>query len=499
MKTGHLDNFYNRLGISFNASQDEIKHAYYQAAKKLHPDQNKNKKTIDLFLLIQEAYETLSSPEKRIEYNKFLPKDFVPTQDILINTFYSKSSILNSSKPQLVYAMIHLMANIDNETTSSVLHIPTNISLVIDISTSMIGQRINEVKSIAMELTNLLHSSDRIAITAFNDRALCIFPLSKIPEPTYLANKLNNISPSGGTEIFQGLSVGYDELSLHLSQNHSNQLIIITDGHTYGDEEKCLNLAEKAAQHNVMIHCVGIGHEWNDDFLNKLANITGGSCSYAPQVNEIRDIIFYKIQAIQKIYAKNIQMKLQIPKNVDVRYAFQLDPEAQEIQIVNNLISTANLSIENEVSLLFEILITDTSNVNENEDFNFFNGILDFSVPSSINPLKTIPIDLFLPCKSTQNIEAPSEAIISALRKLSLFRMEAQARRHLEKGEIERARLKFNNLATQMLDAGNDDLAKTIMLQTQMLSQSEDISEVMKKNIKYGTQTLISNEFSEKR
>ena len=63
--------FYERLGVDKNASQDEIKKAYRKLSKKYHPDINKDPGAEDKYKEIQEAYETLSDEEKRASYDQY--------------------------------------------------------------------------------------------------------------------------------------------------------------------------------------------------------------------------------------------------------------------------------------------------------------------------------------------------------------------------------------------------------------------------------------------
>lgn len=63
--------YYQLLGVSKNANDQELKTAYRKAALQWHPDRNKDPKAADKFKEINQAYEVLSNPEKRQTYDQF--------------------------------------------------------------------------------------------------------------------------------------------------------------------------------------------------------------------------------------------------------------------------------------------------------------------------------------------------------------------------------------------------------------------------------------------
>ncbi len=118
-------------------------------------------------------------------------------------------------------------------------------------------------------------------MVTFNDRAEVIVPAQRNQNLNILEARIGLINARGGTEIFQGLEMGYNEVIQNLKPEYANHIILITDGRTYGDEEDAIKLAEIASSQNITIHALGIGNEWNDEFLEELSSSTGGSCEYA--------------------------------------------------------------------------------------------------------------------------------------------------------------------------------------------------------------------------
>ena len=78
--------YYEVMGVARDATQDEIKRAYRQKARKFHPDVSKEKNAEARFKEVGEAYEVLKDPEKRAAYDRLganwkAGQDFQPPPD----------------------------------------------------------------------------------------------------------------------------------------------------------------------------------------------------------------------------------------------------------------------------------------------------------------------------------------------------------------------------------------------------------------------------------
>ena|SRR5574343_363019 len=96
---------YETLGLQPSATPEEIRSAYRHLAQKLHPDKGGN---LDKYIKVQEAYETLSDPIKREEYDH---GEITPAEARLIDLF---TQVILSGETDVIHACkVQLGKNID--------------------------------------------------------------------------------------------------------------------------------------------------------------------------------------------------------------------------------------------------------------------------------------------------------------------------------------------------------------------------------------------------
>ena len=196
-------NFYNLLGLPFDATQEEIRKAYFNAAKKFHPDVTKTFEKKEKFIEIQNAYDTLIDEEKRKKYDILFGQELKIDHSIQINAYYSRPTIPLLPEKQLFYLLLDIFSNRDIKDDELPI---VNLCIVLDKSTSMQGEVLENLKLEIKNLRKLLKDDDFISIVTFSDRAETVLSPCKIKDIGNELTRIHTIFASGSTEIFSGLA-----------------------------------------------------------------------------------------------------------------------------------------------------------------------------------------------------------------------------------------------------------------------------------------------------
>lgn len=483
--TEELD-YYAILGVPRNASAEDIRRAYREAALRLHPDKNAGPEATELFLQVNKAYEILIDSAQRDTYDEQLQADEaerIQSASFKASVVQSRRRLLSLDEPQVHYLLIDIEPSEGLPDSRPAI----NLSVVIDRSTSMRGQRLDQLRSATLKILQRMTRSDFTSIVAFSDRAEIVVSPEQAREQSIARARLSQMQAGGGTEIGQGLRMGLEQIGLNFSREGVNHLILLTDGRTYGDENECIELAERSAQKGITIHGVGIGSDWSDRLLDDIATRTGGSVAFLDSPQAIIQVMEDIFEGLGRTVASRLRLEGSVAQQVDLRSSFRLLPEPMPMG--DSLPMTlGNLPKEGLVRVLLEMVIHPIGKINELTlaHFTVDGDILGQSVSSV-----PLPVQVRIPVSDEPDAEPPPEEITSALSQISLYRMQEKARHEAELGQSAQAARRLENLATQLLASGERELARAALSEADRLSHSRRLSSEGEKVLKYGTRALM--------
>jgi Ca-activated chloride channel family protein len=360
---------------------------------------------------------------------------------------------------------------------------------VLDRSTSMKGEKMDTVKSAAIQVLRNLRPQDILSVVAFSDRAEVIIPASYLQDRARLEAKIQMIHPSGATEMLQGLELGIKEVMRSLDSKRINHIILMTDGHTYGDEQDCLALTSGLAERGIAVSGMGIGQEWNDIFLDVLSTRTGGSSAYMTQPQDIKRLLLEKFNALAHTYSEDITLELKAIEGVELTYAFRIQPDPSPIAMKEGTLHLGPILQDTSTQVIFEYIIQPKA-VKSNSII-FLDGALRVSIASHPLPVPPLRMRLSRPVSDSPEAVPPPPEIVRALSRLMLFRMQERARKEIENGHIDTATRQLQTLASNLLTQGERSLAQTILLEVAHLKKQNTLSDEGSKKINYGTRALL--------
>jgi Ca-activated chloride channel family protein len=352
----------------------------------------------------------------------------------------------------------------------------------------MQGPKMEVAKAAAIEVLRKLRAEDIFGLVAFSDRAEVLAPAAYRNDPRKLESQLRALPTFGATEIYHGLKAGIEQVHRNLGPGRVNHVILMTDGHTYGDEETCLDLAAQAASQGIGISSLGIGQDWNDAFLDTLTAHTSGSNNYISRPEDIQRLLTEKFNALARVFAEDVTLDFKLKPGVSLNYAFRLQPESGPLPF-ESPVKLGPILQGTYLSILFEFMLQPAAV--RTHSVELLKGSLRASIPTRPIPTPDMQISMTRPVTEAPSLETPPAPIFQALSRLTLYRMQEQARAEAKAGQYDQASRHLRGLASRLLSQGERSLANTVLLEAENLRRQKTFSEEGQKIIKYGTRALF--------
>ncbi|MBN3876003.1 MULTISPECIES: vWA domain-containing protein [unclassified Nostoc] len=386
-------------------------------------------------------------------------------------------------------------------------NLPLNLCLILDKSGSMHGQPIKTVIQAVEGVIDRLKVGDRISVVAFSGTAEVIIPNQAIEDPESIKSQIKSkLTASGGTAIADGLELGITEL-MKGTRGAVSQAFLLTDGHGESglriwkwdigrdDNKRCLKLAQKAAKLNLTINTFGFGNSWNQDLLEKIADVGGGTLAHIERPEQAVEQFSRLFGRIQSIGLTNAYLLLSLVPNVRLA---ELKPIAQVAP------DTIELPVEPEADGSFAIRLGDLmQDVERVVLANIYLGQLPegkqaiahlqirydnplVNEEGLLSPLMPVYADVVRAYQPTSNPQVQKSILA-----LAKYRQTQLAEAKLQQGDRTGAATMLQTAAKTALQIGDKGAATVLQTSATRLQAGEELSEADLKKTRIASKTVL--------
>jgi len=243
------------------------------------------------------------------------------------------------------------------------VRMPLNFALVLDHSGSMKGAKLKNVKEAVKMVIGRLQPTDYVSVVIFDDTSQVVIPSMPANDAPGMQAAIDQIRDAGGTTMSLGMIQGLNELRRWNIPNAVNRMILLTDGVTYGDSDRCRQLARDAASSGIAIYPLGIGADWDEDLLDSIGQLSGGMpAEFIRNASDALSIFEQQFQSAVDVAIRNATLILRLPVGVAPKKAVKVLPIISELDqsVLSDrqvVIPLGDLEKDKPQSVLVELMI----------------------------------------------------------------------------------------------------------------------------------------------
>ena len=259
-------------------------------------------------LQFPENYLPTKNDVKSYDLNNYVTRLYpdAPGDELLnVHVKWGNNKINSGAKEALLELGFSIKEPLDKKAISK----PLNLAFVLDKSGSMSGANIDLLKSAMLEFVEKLRPGDRVAIVFFDTEAVLAFGEEKL-DKKHIEDIIRAVQASGGTNIYEGLKLGYDIVEKNQLPNSVNRVILLTDGYCQNPVDMTLNLSEQYFKKGISVSTIGVGSGYNAALLTMLSQYSGGLAHQAIESAGISVALDKEFESLLYPVASNLTVKV---------------------------------------------------------------------------------------------------------------------------------------------------------------------------------------------
>ncbi len=254
-----------------------------------------------------------------------------------LNTRLDNPYFLQGSNKNEIYLYAELKAS---KVESKNERIPLNISLVIDRSGSMEGDKLNYVKKAVEFVIQNLNSGDYLSIIQYDDTVNVVSHSALVTNKEALLRKVKAIVSGGMTNLSGGMLEGYNEVKTTQKSGFVNRVLLLSDGLAnvgISDPTQLKEIARRQFQENkIGLSTFGVGADFNEELMMHLSEHGGANYYFIEMPDQIPQIFAKELQGLLSVVAQNTALEIEFPEafvQVDKVYGYLFQQQGNKLTI----------------------------------------------------------------------------------------------------------------------------------------------------------------------
>jgi uncharacterized protein YegL len=189
---------------------------------------------------------------------------------------------------------------------------PVDITCVLDVSGSMMGQKIQLVKDAVMFIIDEMLPNDRLSIVSFNHGAERQTALKRMDGSGKDMSRetILRLSAGGGTSIAAGLDCGIAVMEQRRQRNAVGALFLLTDGQDSTSQADIQQLVTRARAAQCGVYAFGFGQDHSTSTLSAISESAQTPFTYVEEPDTIKEAFAGTVGGLMSVAAQNIDLRI---------------------------------------------------------------------------------------------------------------------------------------------------------------------------------------------
>lgn len=241
------------------------------------------------------------------------------------------------------------------------------LTFVIDTSGSMEAEdRLPVVQDSLHVLVDQLRPGDAVALVTYSDSAEVVQPMTSAANKDNLHAAIDSLEIGGSTNVEEGLRLGYEVASEGFGLGIVNRVILMSDGlANTGSTEygEILDTARDGAADGIALLCIGVGFEYGDDLMERLADNGDGFAVYFSTATQAEKLFKRQLAATLAVRAKDA--KVQVTFDPEVVESYRLigfeNRDIADEDFTNDAVDGGEVGPGHSVTALYAVTLTEAA------------------------------------------------------------------------------------------------------------------------------------------